>query len=234
MEIPMYLAMTAAELRDVKTLNGHMAWLSCLFSPYSTGLSNVPKTLPPGSMLMLNDRMPICGHDSELIAKTLCNTAKELDCSGIVLDFQRTGYDALYDVVRAVMDRACCPVGVSDLYASGFDCPVLVPPIALHVLPKDALAPWEGREIWLELSSSGTEICVTEKGSQYTPLLCPSLDGVVHCEPELHCHYTITAKEDRVLFHLGRTKEDQISLLESARELGVSCALGLWQEINDS
>lgn len=234
MEIPLYLAMTAAEFRSVKALERRMAWLSCLFSPYGTGLSNIPKTLPSKSMLMLNDRMPICGHDPELIAKTLCSTAKELECSGIVLDFQRSGYDALYDVVHAVISQACCPVGVSNLYAAEFDCPVLVPPIAPDQLPEDALSLWQGREIWLELSTEATQILVTENGSRYASIPCCALDGFVHTEPVLHCHYTITVSEDQVLFRLSRFKEDQASLLESVHELGVCCAFGLWQEMKDS
>ena len=41
------------------------------FFPYSTGLSNLPKALPPGSMVILDDITPIHGHDAEAIAAQL-------------------------------------------------------------------------------------------------------------------------------------------------------------------
>ena len=71
MAIPLYLAMTAREFRICKTVPANMAWMACHFSPYGTGLSNLPTSLPPGSMIILNDRTPICGHDPELIAAQL-------------------------------------------------------------------------------------------------------------------------------------------------------------------
>ena len=231
MEIPRYLAMTAAEFRRAVQLPTHLAWMACHFSAYGTGLSNVPRTLPRSSMLMLNDRTPICGHDPEAVAKTLIETGSTLECKCILLDFQREGCEALFSVIDAVLKRANCPVGVSAPYAIGFDCPVLVPPIPPHILPAEALAPWEGRELWLELSAEGTEICVTEEGSRSTPLPNYIPTEPSHQETALYCHYTITLEEGRILFQLGRTKEDQASLLEATKALGVTHALGLWQEI---
>lgn len=231
MEIPLYLAMTAAEFQRVKDLPDPLAWMACHFSSYGTGISNVPASLPPGSMLMLNDRIPINGHDPKLVSKTLCDAAQSLGCTGIVLDFQRTGCDALFDVVQAVLRQAGCPVGVSEPYAADFNCPVLMLPLPPHVSAKEALARQNGREIWLELSAEGTQISVTEEGSSYTSLSCVAFDGIIHSEPELHCHYNITVAEDRVIFQLGRTKEDQAALLETAAKLGVTGAFGLWQEL---
>ena len=231
MEIPLYLAMTAAELQNATEVPSQLAWMACHFSSYGMGLSNVPRTLPSGSMLMLNDRTPICGHDPELVAKSLCDAAHNLDCDSIALDFQRKDCKELLEVIGAVLVRAHCPVGVSALYAADFDCPVLIPPILPHIFPEEALTPWKGRELWLELSSEGTQISVTEDGSQYTtlPHYCP--ENTAHLEQALHCHYTITVEEDRALFHLGRTADDQSSVIKVVKELGVTCALGLWQEM---
>ena len=230
MEIPWYLAMTAAEFQAAQELPDHLAWMACHFSSYGTGLSNVPKTLPPDSMLMLNDRTPICGHDPQLVAKTLCETANTLECNRILLDFQRENCPELLDVIHAVLAQASCPVGVSAMYAKNFDCPVLMPPIAPHILPKEALSPWQGRELWLEISTEGTQIKVTTDGSVYTPLPYFTFDGTMHFEAELFCHYTISLEEDFVLFQLGRTEEDQHALLSAVKDLGVSCALGFWQD----
>lgn len=230
MEIPLYLAMTAAELQSAITVPPQLAWMACHFSAYGTGLSNIPRMLPPGSMLMLNDRTPICGHDPVLVAQALCNASQILKCDSILLDFQREACPELYGIVEAVLERAPCPVGVSCLYASNFDCQVLVPPIPPHTLPAEALASWEGRELWLELSSEGTLISVTENGSQYTPLPHYRPENNGHWEQELHCHYEITVEDDRVLFQLGRNEDDQISLLNTVKALGVTRGLRLWQE----
>ena len=231
MEIPRYLAMTAAELRSAAELPAHTAWMACHFSAYGTGLSNVPQRLPPGSMLMLNDRTPICGHDPKTVAKRLQETVEALECKGILLDFQREDCEELVPVIEAVLKQASCPVGVSALYAAGFDCPVLVPPIPPHLPPEEALSPWKGRELWLELSTEGTEICVTEEGSRYTSLPDYIPEEPAHPDASLHCHYTIRLEEERISFQLGRTDEDQVALSEAAANWGVTCVFGLWQEL---
>ena len=93
MAIRPFLAMTAAEIRGTETLPPKTAWMACHFSPYSTGLSNLPKALPPGSMVILDDITPIHGHDSETIADQLHPRLDALKCSGVLLDFQRPGYE---------------------------------------------------------------------------------------------------------------------------------------------
>ena len=47
MAIRQYLAMTAAEMTQAGSLPRHSAWMACHFSPYSTGLTNLPDRLPP-------------------------------------------------------------------------------------------------------------------------------------------------------------------------------------------
>ena len=58
MAIRPFLAMTAAEIRGTETLPPKTAWMACHFSPYSTGLSNLPKALPPGSMICYDREFP--------------------------------------------------------------------------------------------------------------------------------------------------------------------------------
>ena len=83
MPLPIYLAMTAAEFRQNPAISGKIGWMACHFSPYGTGLSNCPTELPPGSMLILNDRTPVCGHDPALIAAQLAEMATQLNCSRV-------------------------------------------------------------------------------------------------------------------------------------------------------
>ena len=123
MEIPLFLAMTAAELKSAAPLSEHIAWMACHFSPYHTALSNLPHGLPKGSMLMLNDRTPPAGHDPKAVADSLTQTAQALECSCILLDFQRPGNEETASIVEAVLQQSECPVGVSCCYGEKLDCP---------------------------------------------------------------------------------------------------------------
>ena len=234
MEIPLFLAMTAGELGLAAELPKRIGWMASHFAAYGTGLSNLPKTLPPGSMLMLNDRTPICGHAPQEVANTLCQAAERLQCDSILLDFQRRDQLEISPVVSAVLARATCPVGVSVLYAKDFDCPVLVPPIPPHRPLEDALTEWNSREIWLELTAEGTQITVTPEGSRYAPLPFSELPEKAHEDQGLCCHYEIEVSEHKVRFLLGRTKDDQSALLNKAKHHGVTRGVGLWQELVDS
>ncbi len=229
MEIPLFLAMTAGELAGVDVLPEQIAWMACHFSSYGTGLSNLPEQLPHGSMLILNDRTPICGHDPVLVSRQLCERAQRLKCSHILLDLQRE--DTSPDIVQAILSNAPGPVGLSTRYAYAFPGPVLLPPIPTHILLSDAVAPWQDREIWLELSREGTEITVTAEGSRYTPLPFYIPPDSAHEDRTLHCHYEITVSEKEIRFLLGRTEADQRALLAEAMDFGVTCSVGLWQEI---
>ena len=157
MAIRPFLAMTAAEIRGTETLPPKTAWMACHFSPYSTGLSNLPKALPPGSMVILDDITPIHGHDSETIAAQLRPRLEEMECSGVLLDFQRPGYEEAELLAGRLSEALPCPVGVSALYGRGLTCPVFLPPAPPDVCLANYLAPWQGREIWLELALDGPQ-----------------------------------------------------------------------------
>ena len=49
------------------------------------------------------------------------------------------------------------------------------------------------------------------------------------CDP-LHCSYHISPLEDSARFTLWRTREDVEALLESVSSLGVTTAVGLYQQ----
>ena len=231
MEIPLFLAMTAGEVLSAEVLPRPLAWMACHFSCYGTGLSNLPRQLPPGSMLMLNDRTPEGGHDPALVAQQLCNTARQLECDSILLDFQREDCEEVRAIISAILEHSPCPVGVSTLYAEGFDCPVLVPPVPPHIPLEKALYPWNGRELWLEITTEGTEITVTSEGSRYAPLPFYKPPEKAHREDSLYCHYETTVSESEIRFRLGRTKADLEGLLTAATEYGATKGVGLWQEM---
>ena len=229
MPIPCYLAMTAAEFARCKKLPAHMAWMACHFSPYGTGLENLPRDLPEGSVLMVNDRIPICGHNPALVREQLEQVLGSHGCAGLVMDLQRGGEEteAMVDALR----RLEHPVVIPQHLATREDM-VLLPPIPPDEDPAEYLKPWQGRQVWLELSFWGQMIDVTEKGCAMRSQ--PDCAGEESFrDPHLCCHYRLELGES-ARFFLWRTREDQQRLLEAAEKLGVTAAIGLYQELEES
>lgn len=233
MEIPRFLAMTGAEFAFCPEKPAHIAWMACHFSPYSTGLSNLPPTLPQGSMLILNDRIPICGHDPEQIARALQDTVEALQCDSILLDFQRENEPATAHLVQYLLKSLPCPVAVSDLYAGDLDCPVFLPPAPLDEPLARYIAPWSGREIWLEAALDALQLTVTEKGCTSLPLPYAPPTGQPFRDESLCCTYAFTLADTAAIFNLWRTPEDLTALLEQAGEMGVTRAIGLYQQLKE-
>jgi len=229
MAIPLYLAMTAAEFRRSTALPAHPAWLSCLFSPYSTGLSNLPAQLPADSLLILSDRTPLCGHDPQRVRTQLEETIASLHCCALLLDFQRPVCKDAMQMVNALCTLPC-PVAVSHLYAQEVDGPVFLPPAPVDTCIEDHLAPWQGREIWLEAALDSVTIRVTEHGAfrEEKPLGSGPIGRFY--DETLRCHYDI-ALSDCADFTLNRTADDLRALLLRAETLGVTTAVGLYQEL---
>lgn len=231
MEIPVYLAMTAAEFGTCKQLPQHCAWLSCLFSPYGTGLSNIPKQLPPDSLVILSDRTPIRNHDPELVYQILLQTLPALSSKGLLLDFEQPVTPASLEIVQKLVTLPY-PVGVSAGHAKDFDCPVFLP----YLPPSDTLeahlAPWQGREIWLEISTTTKEITVTPSGATFQTTL--GEQNLPYKDEDLHTHYGIWIDDKQARFTLQRRIEDNQELLEAGRAMGVTLGVGLHQEfLND-
>lgn len=203
--------------------------MACHFSPYGTGLTNLPPALPKGSMLILNDRTPIHGHDPVRIADTLAQVISEQSVEALLLDFQRPGCEEALTIAAALTGLPCC-VAVTDLYARDLQCPVFLPPVPLRIPLEEHLAPWHGRQVWLDMTLEGEAVTVDKSGSRSAPLPpgshpeCPLQDG------QLACHYRIDADPQQALFTLRRTEADLRQLLEQATSLGVTRAVGLYQE----
>lgn len=227
----LYLAMTAAEFSGCDTLPPKLCWMACHFSPYGTGLSNIPRDLPAGSILILNDRTPIHGHNPDIIAKQLKEAAEALQCRGVLLDFQRTGNEETASVIGAVLDTLPCPVAVSDCYAKDFPCPVFLSPVPPHVPLAEHLAPWQGQEIWLDMAPGAEIINITESGAAILPLAMEGLPDKGFSDKKLHCHYAINVEKDCARFTLWRRKEDLDAVACQAKDVGVSTFIGLYREL---
>jgi len=232
MALPLYLAMTAAEIEGSPALPARMAYMACHFSAYGDGLSNCPKSLPEGSLLILNDRTPICGHAPAQITAQLEEILELNACWGILLDFQRPDVAETAVLAKYLVHALSCPVGVSAVYGRDLDCPIFLPPVPPDTQPETYLSPWRGREIWLEAALDGLEITLTEAGASTSALpFCEATENA-HRDEMLHCHYHAQVSTAEARFTLCRTREDLDELLEEAESLGVAAAVGLWQELN--
>ena len=230
--LPVYLAMTAAEYAGCAGLPAHIGWMACHFSPYGTGLSNLPPELPAGSLLILNDRTPVCGHDPGVICHQLEECVSDLECAGVLLDFQRPDCPETAAIAAAVLDLPC-PVIVSESYAADLDCPVFLPPPPLYQPLAEYLQPWENREIWLELAPGSQTLEVDRDGCRIGALLPGDLSPTPLEDSQLHCHYWIDILENAIHFHLCRQMTDLERVLSQANSLGVHAAVGLYQELKE-
>lgn len=228
MTIPVYLAMTAEEMAAAP-LPPHLAWMACHFSPYSTGLVNLPEDLPKGSLLILNDRTPIHGHKPEQVCEELALVIETFSCCGLLLDFQNHSCAEAAELVQYLSNNLPCKIGIPAEYQSE-NAAVFLPPIPTDILPKDYLAPWKGHEIWLEMSSEGQTLSLTSNGTTALPNRVTSFPSA-HIDPELHCHYHIASGSQSVSFHTWRTGKDIVSMLDKAEKYGIAKAIGLYQEL---
>ncbi len=229
MDLSIYLAATGAELRGLEDTERSLAWMACRFSPSGSGISGIPTSLPPQSMLMLTDEIPVQDHDPARVAAELTQAAQTLDCSRILLDFQRPENPKNADIAAAILKASAIPVGISGLYAQHFDCPVLVSPSPLWIPFAQQLAPWGGREIWLEAVLEDALVTVTEVGSRYKP--CDSSGDYPFYDDELSVSYRTEVTADALHFYLHRGKEELGKLLEKANTKGIKTAVGLYQQL---
>lgn len=230
MPIAHYLAMTAAEMAGNSAFPRHAAWMACHFSPSGVGLSNLPNWLPPGCLLILDDSTPIHDHAPERIASELSGCMEKFQCAGLLLDFQRPGEAQTRELIAHLCEALPSPVVVSDVYAEGLDCPVFLSPVAPDETMASRLARWRGREIWLDTTMEGLEIVLTEKGAKSATLPHQKYPDCGLEDRLLHCHYRISLSENSAVFTLWRTKSDISAQLEEAEALGVTAAVGLYQE----
>lgn len=231
MGIPLYLAMTAAEMLTSPNIPMHCGWMACQFSPYSEGISNIPTKLPPNSMVILNDRFPCQGHSPGLVADQLLHVVKTFSCAYALLDFQRPVTPETLAIAQSVTAALPCPVGVSAPYSRELDCSVFLPPCPLHQ-PLDAyLKPWKGRELWLEAGLFEQIHTVTKSGSAFSHQIPPCPPPAGFFDESLCCQYCTEIQENQIRFTLWDTPQTLLQKLEKADHLGVCLAVGLYQEL---
>lgn len=223
----LFLAATAAEIQAMQEISANIGWMACHFSAYGTGLSNLPGFLPEGSLLILNDRTPVCGHDPQRIAEEMTHLVQTYRCSRVLLDLQRPGEAESMRIVSAVTKTLPCPVGISAPYALDPAFPVFLPPVPLHKRAEDYLRPWQGRPVWLEVSLEAAVYVVTAQGChirQEQPM-----GQYPHQDEALCCRYHTMCCRNAIEFHLHRTAADLPAFLQQAAQ--AECFIGLYQEL---
>ncbi len=227
MAIERYLAMTGAEMASAAALPKKTAWMACHFSPYSTGLCNFPAALPKESLLILNDRTPICGHDPERVCRELKETISKLNCTGLLVDFLNPPNRESLALTSYLAANLPVSLGLPPEYAAA-GCAVFVPAVPTLTPVSQYLSRWQGQEIWLELALSGQAVALKADGAHFGENRFPR-KGIIHADDALHCHYVIEEQQDAFIFHTWRTAEDLDALLEDAGQ--IKFAVGLYQEL---
>lgn len=229
-----YLAMTAAEIETAGSLPDKLAYMACHFSSYGTGLSNLPSQLPEGSILILNDRTPICGHDGKLIAQQLTQMVEGFGCRGVLLDLQRPDEPGVQQLAQQLCHALPDRIAISHHYAKGLPCPVFLPPLPVGQKLSEHIAPWAGRELWLDVCCEAAKVTVTAQGSRRELLSFSDPEDLPFCHDLLHCSYKTAVHEDHAEFTLCRTHAHLPPLMEEAKALGITCFIGLYQEFKNA
>ena len=219
--------MTSAEFHQYGSIVEHIGWMACHFSPYGTGISNLPPKLPEGSLLIFNDQLPPCGHDPGQVAQELAQVALKQKCAGLLLDLQHPGMEETAKTVGEICRAAPCPVAVTEHYCTECNCAVFLSP-PLHIPLDSFLSHWQGREIWLEAAVEDVEFLITEAGCRKTPLPCPP-ETFPHTATDCFSRYHIAVGEDSVRFSFHRGKEDVTQMAQMGKN--VRCMVGLFQQL---
>lgn len=226
-----YIAMTNAEFSAAQRLPEHLGWMACHFSCYGTGLTNIPRSLPKGAMVIINDRTPVCGHDPKVILEQLLLLWEAVKPDCFLLDFQRPDATESAQIAAHLVRELPCPVGVSAPYAQPLSCPVLLPPPGLTCTVEQHLQPWLGREVWLELATDAQVATVSSQGCSFFTADATPTDAPVFFDQGVCCSYQTVVNDDSVAFYLRREREELGQLAKAAQALGVTRTVGLYQQL---
>lgn len=223
-----FLAVTPGEMAVYRP--ARTAYMACHFSAGGAGLSNMPRMLPEGSLLLLDDSMPVQGHDPEVVTRQLNELIRKFSIRTVLLDFQREKMEETCTMVAAISQSCACTVAVTAAYAEFGVCPVFLPLPSANRPLGDYLKPWLKRGVFLEIVPEGLQITVTKTGSRSVPL--PPVADLPLANERLHCHYSVRVFPGKAVFTLTRTREDLAALVREAERMGALGAVGLYQELN--
>ena len=212
-----------------KPLVPRFAYMAVHFSSFGRGLSNLPGSLPKGSVILLDDSMEPMDHDPEMVTRQLAELIDRVAPTAVLLDFQRPITKQLQVMAEAIIKALPCPMGVTKAYAKELGCPVFLPPPPANKALGDYIGPWKKQGVYLEIAPEGLEITVTETGSSAIPIF--PVSGLPLEDKRLHCHYNVKVLQDKVVFTICRYKEDLAQLVQEAEDSGVLGCVGLYGEL---
>lgn len=194
-------------------------------APFSPGLLIGPSRLPKGSVAVFTDRVTPTFHQSGRIAGELKALMKTLHSPALILDW--TG--ELSPWLEELLKQLCGVQLVLPPHLAGKeDSAVLVPSVVEKSL-EDLLAPWNGRQIWLDMVSSAAQLTLTRNGCEVVPWQASIREGDLYDET-LCCQYRVETAQEEARFYLYETQQTRMKKLEKARSLGVAGAIGLWKD----
>ncbi len=229
MDIPLYLAMTSAEWENCNPIPKNAAWMACHFSPYSSGLSNVPKNIENSKLLIINDRIPPFHHSPEQIVTQLKEHIHHQKPEGVLLDFQQPKNPDIQEIALAIIKNFEHITAVTPTYAKNSQCPVFLPPVPYLQTCENYLKPWAGRSVWLETSFAPQYIKITDTGYWDIPAR-EMHSGKIHYDKNLCVKYQIKTTDKEIYFCLWRDWEANKNLLNRASLCGVKKSVALYQE----
>ena len=208
MVLPLYLAMGAEEMNGAAPLPRHL------------GVYGPDVTLPPGAMLILDDRLP-----------GPLDPAQAMGADSVLLDFERKPTPDTIRTANKLLRPLDCPVAAPPGYLEDPACPIFLPPCPLHVPLAEYLAPWQDRAVWLDVTMQQQNVTVTAEGTRYSsPAPADRQDGGWFDEVLL-CRCAMDVSDEQVVFTLFDTPDTLKRKLEQAAALGVTRAVGLYQEL---
>ena len=242
MSIPLYLAMTAADFSSCSRLPPHVAWMACHFSASGTGLSNQPNSLPPESLLILDDQIPWNGHSLEQECRETAALLQKTGAEGILLDFERPPTEETL-AMAILLTRHCTAVGTAigmpELYAQLPEAAIFLPPLPCYQTPAQALSHYGGRELWLEASGNGCRLEVGAQGTQIIPespdlLQVESTQHALFQDPGLLCQYFTEKTEEGIRINLFDIPGSLQEKLDACEEFGATRAVAPWQQMRQT
>ena len=222
----LFLAMTTGEMERCTKLPSHIAYFACQLSSRNPGLSNLPAQLPPKSMLIITDQIPISHHDPQKILHQVGQLVEQFSPVGILLDFCRQGGEG---VVGALANLSC-PVGVSQQYAHLTTGPVFLSPAPLCRPLERIVKPWQGRIIWLDTPVCNQTVTVTPEGaaiSEFYPY-SPLKSSVLH--QNLGIQYTISQENEQITYTLSRSPNNLTPWIIHAQKHGIEHQFCFYRE----
>ena len=223
-----YMAVSRGELSN--TLQNPIAYMALHFSPYGAGLSNAPQNLPENSLLLLDDSMPISHHSGDTVSSQLREIVAQFSPKAVILDFQRSPCEESEIMACSLLESLPCPVAATKHYAKTYGCPVFLPPLPVNKPLEKHLYPWLEQGVYLEIAAETMAFTITENGATTTPS-CTG-EHLPIADSRFLCHYDTKTFPDKVVFTVGRNKQDLARLFEDAYQLGVHAVVGLYQELS--